>query len=221
LHPRFSFSSDVAVFQVEDTRFKVHTHFLTTYSPVFRELLLRQQNGNDASDKGNSKVTGSSQGGGVVYLDYVSVLEFESLLTFFYESWQEGFTMSTPNWVALLAIAHRFKFKDAEIRARREVFQSNRTLDSVKQIVIAEKHSVPVSFIVPALVDLVQRQKPLLEKELMNLSGEMIARLVTARETYVRESSRMFATELWCKEVANNIVKTMWPTDTQRASTSA
>jgi hypothetical protein len=58
---------------------------LTTYSPVFRELLLRQQNGNDSGNKGNSKVTGSSQGGGVVYLDYVSVLEFESLLTFFYE----------------------------------------------------------------------------------------------------------------------------------------
>jgi hypothetical protein len=129
--------------------------------------------------------------------------------------------MSTPNWVALLGIAHRFKFKDAEIRARREVFQSNRPLDSVKQIVIAEKHSVPVSFIVPALVDLVRRQKPLLEKELMNLSGEMIARLVTAREKYVRESSRMFATEPWCKQLASDIVKAMWATDTQRASTSA
>jgi hypothetical protein len=120
--------------------------------------------------------------------------------------------MPVPNWVALLSIAHRFKFTDAESRARREVFQrSCPPLDSVKQICLAEKHSVPIKFIVPALEDLVGRTQPLREEELKSMSREMIARLGTAREKYVREASRMFASESWLKKVASDIVKSVWP----------
>ena len=119
--------------------------------------------------------------------------------------------MPASNWVALLSIAHRFKFKDAESRARREVFQRSPPLDSVKQISLAEKHSVPISFIIPALQDLVRRSQPLQEMELGNLSREMIARLCTAREKYVHEASRTFASERWLKQAASNIVKSLWP----------
>ncbi|KAI0251871.1 hypothetical protein BJV78DRAFT_1282106 [Lactifluus subvellereus] len=207
-HPRFCFSKDLVAFQVEDTRFKVHKHFLYTYSSVFRDLL-RPQHKNKNSDNGNSK---SPQNGGVIYLDGVTVLEFESLLTFFYESWQERFSMPTENWVALLAIAHRFKFEDAEHRARREVFQHSPSLDPVKQIAIAEKHLVPIILIVPALEALVLRQEPLLEKELTNMSSEMIACLGVAREKHVRESSRMFVTEAYLRRAASDIVKSVWLT---------
>lgn len=119
--------------------------------------------------------------------------------------------MPVDNWVALLSIAHRFKFTDAESRARREVFQRSPPLDSVKQISLAEKHSVPIKFIIPALENLVRRSQPLQEKELRNLSREMTARLCTAREKYVHESTRMFASESWLKQVASNIVKSLWP----------
>ena len=127
-------------------------------------------------------------------------------------SWKEGFSMPISNWVALLSIAHRFKFSDVESRARREVFRCS-PLDPVKQIFLAEQLSVPTSFIVPALEDLVRRRKPLQQKELTNLSREMIARLCKARERYVRESSRMFANESWLKQVASNIVKSVWHTE--------
>lgn len=46
--------------------------------------------------------------------------------------------MYTENWVALLAICHRFRFTEAEFRAQREVFQCHPPLDPVKQIAIAD-----------------------------------------------------------------------------------
>jgi hypothetical protein len=119
--------------------------------------------------------------------------------------------MPIASWAALLAIAHRFKFTDAESRARREVFQRSPPLESVTQISLAEKHSVPIKFIIPALEVLVRRSQPLQEKELRGLSREMIARIGTAREKYVREASRMFVSEPWLKQVASNIVKSLWP----------
>jgi len=200
-HPDFCFSNNLVTFQVDRTLFKVHEHFLFTYSSVFRDILRRQHQSNNGDDA-------------AIYLNGVSVLEFESLLTFFYEGWQESFSMSTGNWVALLAIAHRFKFTEAEFRARREVFQCHSPLDPVKQISIAEKYSVPISFIVPALENLVRRQEPLFKTELVQMSKEMVARLGVAREKYVRESSKMFAGEGGLKRAASNIVRLVWNVST-------
>lgn len=120
--------------------------------------------------------------------------------------------MVIANWVALLAIAHRFKFTDAEARARREVFEGKDSslLSSVKKISLAEKHAVPISFIIPALEALVRRPKPLDKREIGKLSGEMVARLGVARERFVRESSRMFANEIWLDGVAHDIVQSVW-----------
>jgi hypothetical protein len=120
--------------------------------------------------------------------------------------------MPISRWIALLAITHRFKFKEAEVRARREVFEgtSSRRLSPVRRISLSEKHAVPVSFIIPALEDLVRRPEPLTEKEVVDLSGEMVARIGDAREKYVRQSSRMFTSESWLKRVAHDIVMSVW-----------
>jgi hypothetical protein len=120
--------------------------------------------------------------------------------------------MSNANWEALLAIAHRFRFADAEFRARREVFVCQPPLDPVRQIIIAEKNSVPFSFIVPALEELVRRKEPLRNSELAKMSGGVVAALGIAREKYVRESSKMFASEEWLKQAARKIVRSVWPT---------
>jgi hypothetical protein len=121
--------------------------------------------------------------------------------------------MPVAKWVALLVITHRFRFTEAEYRARREVFERNISLDPVARISLAEKHSVPTTFIIPALEDLIRRPEPLLEREIANLSGEMVARLGVARERYLRQSSRVFASETWLKRVAHDIVKQLWPTE--------
>jgi len=121
--------------------------------------------------------------------------------------------MAIGKWVALLAITHRFRFTEVEYRARREVFERSISLDLVARISLAEKYSVPTTFIVPAIEDLVRRPEPLFEREIANLSGEMVARLGVARERYVRESSKMFASEKWLKRIAHDIVNQLWPTE--------
>ena len=121
--------------------------------------------------------------------------------------------MSIEKWVALLAITHRFRFIEAEYRARREVFERSTSLEPVARVSLAEKHSVPTKFIIPALEDLVRRAEPLLEREIVNLSGETVARLGVARERYLRQSSRMFASEKWLKRVAQDLVKQIWPSE--------
>jgi hypothetical protein len=207
-HPYFWLSNDIATFQVENTQFRVHKHFLLIYSSVFRDIFRRQPGSSNTSD--NEKCNESEH---IIHLDGVTVLEFESLLTFFYEGWQESFSMPIGKWVALLAITHRFRFTEAEYRARREVFERSISLDLVTRISLAEKHSVPTSFIIPALEDLVRRPEALLEREIANLSGEMVARLGVGREKYLRESSKMFASEKWLKRVAHDIVKKLWPSE--------
>ena len=47
--------------------------------------------------------------------------------------------MPIAKWVALLAITHRFRFTEAEYRARREVFERSISLDLVTRIFLAEK----------------------------------------------------------------------------------
>lgn len=107
--------------------------------------------------------------------------------------------------------AHRFKFTEAQSRARAEVFEGSggRILSFVKRISLAEKHSVPLSYIVPALGDLVRRPGPLDETEVVRLSGEMVARIGVSRERYTRESSTMFASETWLKRVTHDIVRSI------------
>lgn len=194
---------------------------------MFRDLLQRQPSNN--STHANDRENRNEKNDHIIHLDGVTVLEFESLLTFFYEgydnvhctcsvqisdvflsSWQESFSMPIAKWVALLAITHRFRFTEAEYRARREVFERSISLDLVTRISLAEKHSVPTTFIVPALEDLIRRPEPLLEREIANLSGEMVARLGVARERYLRQSSRAFTSEKWLKRVAHDIVEQLW-----------
>jgi len=122
--------------------------------------------------------------------------------------------MPISNWVALLSIAHRFKFTDAESRTQREVFQHSPPLDPVKQIFLAEKHSVPISFVVPVLEDFVRRAQPLQKKELTNLSLRDDCAVCKVRETYSRASLVLadvcLRAEPWFKQVARNIVKSVW-----------
>lgn len=101
--------------------------------------------------------------------------------------------MPVGKWVAPLAIACRFRSTEAEYRARREIFERSISLDPATRISLAEKYSVPTTFIVPTLAYLVRRPEPLLEREIVDLSGEMVARLGVARERCLRQSSWMFA----------------------------
>ena len=121
--------------------------------------------------------------------------------------------MPVGKWVALLAIAHRFRFIEAEYRARREVFERSISLDAVSRISLAEKYSVPTTFVVPALEELVRRPQPLLEREIAHMSSEMCCASLCFEGEIFAQSSRLFASETWLKRVARDIVKQLWPTE--------
>ncbi|KAI0258564.1 hypothetical protein BC834DRAFT_871650 [Gloeopeniophorella convolvens] len=204
-HPRFYFSDDLVLLQIQDTQFKVHKPFLFNNSSVFRDIF-RLQITSNKSKEGPPHQSEDSP----IFLDSVTVPEFEALLTYFYDGWQEGFTLDAAGWAALLAIAHRFKIADAELRAQREIFQRQPPLDAVEQVALAEEHAVPLTLLAPALKALVQRKAPPTEKEFARLSSDMITRLATAREDYVREASWIFATPGGLSKAATDIVEKTW-----------
>ncbi len=70
--------------QVENTYFRAHKHFLVNYSSVFRGLFRRQPGSSSSNTSDNEKPNENDR---IIYLDGVTVLEFESLLTFFYEGY--------------------------------------------------------------------------------------------------------------------------------------
>ena len=72
--------SVTSVLQVENTHFRVHKHFLFNYSSVFRSIFRRQPGSSNNSDNGMH-----NENDRTIHLDGVTVLEFESLLSFFYE----------------------------------------------------------------------------------------------------------------------------------------
>ena len=148
------------ILKVDDTRFRVHGHFLSTHSFVFRSILQRNQDSSSTSDNKSSDGTCPARRAirrkGVTVLSskhcspsmkgmsVVALWGNVQAPTQMSLSWKQGFSMPISNWVAPLSIAHRFKFTDVESRARRDVFRCS-PLDPVKQIFLAEQLSVPTS----------------------------------------------------------------------------
>ncbi|KAI0061120.1 hypothetical protein BV25DRAFT_794354 [Artomyces pyxidatus] len=151
-------SDDMVIFQVEETLFKVHTRFLWRHSHVFRDIISNIQPISVPNPKGSNKA-GTPDEKRVV-LEDVTVLQFESLLEFFYSSMLEDFSLPVRSWVAILSIAHRYQLHDAEVRAIREVFTHDPPLGPVEQMHIAEQFEVPWRFLAPALHAVVVRAEP-------------------------------------------------------------
>ena len=71
--------------QVENTYFRVPKHFLVNYSSVFQDLFRQKPGSNSSSNTGDNEK--SNENDQMIHLDGVTVVEFESLLTFFYEGY--------------------------------------------------------------------------------------------------------------------------------------
>ena len=80
----------------------------------------------------------------------------------------------------------------------------------MKRVFLVERHSVPFSYIILAMENLVRRTETLNETKVIKLSGEIVARIGVGRERYVPESSKMFASETRLKRVAHDFVKSIW-----------
>jgi hypothetical protein len=105
----------------------------------------------------------------------------------------DSFSMPWKSWIALLSIGHRYEFTNVYERAIRELY--NRSIEGEEQdasllVSLWEKYDVPLYHVLPWLVDLVTRVKPLQEYEVVRLSALTVSRLGQAREMYLRKASR-------------------------------
>jgi hypothetical protein len=203
-HAEFYFTDEMTVFQVENRLFRVHKHFLAENSPIFNAMF---------SLPHGAKVGSTAEGAfdtNPIFLSDVTVLEFETLLQFFYKS----FLLPQESWIALLSIAHRYEFLDVQERAIHEIyspFKGRQTLsvsskeeqESRLLISVAEKYDIPPQNIVPLLIPFVVRGQTLTEDEVSSFSALTVSRLARAREEFVRKRKTGYS-------VAEEIVCRIW-----------
>ncbi|KAI0317370.1 hypothetical protein OF83DRAFT_1172059 [Amylostereum chailletii] len=164
-HPKFFLTDDMVVLQVEYVLFRVRRHFLFVNSSVLRKTIRSaERQGQDGSSKEKT-----------IYVPEATVPQFETLLKYFYEGMDEGFSMPTHQWIDLLIIADRFHFQNIKPRAIREVYDAHPPLDPVHLVELYEEHDVPREFLLPALRTLVARAEPLKSPEISRMSSGMVA----------------------------------------------
>ncbi|KAI0049492.1 hypothetical protein FA95DRAFT_1604310 [Auriscalpium vulgare] len=198
-HSTFYMHDELYVFQVEDVLFRVHGHFLKKNSQYFKRLCAGDFWSIDAAD-------GSEEH--PYRLEGITVAQFESLCIFFYRSMNDNFRMSSEQWIALLTVSHKYHFTDAEKRATHEVYSYDPPLEPVIQIRIAEQHKVAAKFFVPALKLLVARAHPLRQGEVAQISNTMVAKIVEARELYLRKTAGVFGSS--GNSTADSVVRQVW-----------
>ncbi|KAI0314684.1 hypothetical protein OF83DRAFT_1063399, partial [Amylostereum chailletii] len=174
--------------QVEDRLFRVHRHFLTTYSPVFALMFALPSAEDEGGASGSPAAEHAPDGRSdddPIFLPGVTVLEFESLLKVFYRSALPSFALPQASWRAVLSIAHRFTFAEIFDRALRELIPPPTAEDAIAIIAVVEKYDIAVDRVAPALQMLVRRQEPLTEFEWEKMSWSMASHIAQARERYV------------------------------------
>ncbi|THH19335.1 hypothetical protein EW146_g1806 [Bondarzewia mesenterica] len=186
-HHDWYLSDDMSIFLVENRLFRIHQYFLVQNSPVLRDMFTLPLN---VSDNDKDKEIEGSLDSKPISLPGVTILEFESLLKFFHQSMLDNFSMPVESWVALLSISHRFDIANICTRAIEMVFSETSPLDAVEQTVIATKFDIPAHHLFHAAKELIERSHPLDVQEIDQMSSDMIFRISTGREEYIRWTMR-------------------------------
>ncbi|KAJ6625181.1 hypothetical protein B0H10DRAFT_1634091, partial [Mycena sp. CBHHK59/15] len=158
-------------FQVEDTKFKVHRHFLMRDSVYFQELFA-----GPLGEFGRSESE-------AIPLESVGSKEFECLLDFFYNGMYDNEALSLKDWTTLLAISTRLQFPRVRAHAIRAIDASPVPLDPVEQLVLAAAYDVP-AWRVPAYAALCRRPACLTEDEAERLGLRATVRIARVREAF-------------------------------------
>ncbi|KAF8480089.1 hypothetical protein DFH94DRAFT_740239 [Russula ochroleuca] len=211
-HDEFYFTDEMTVFQIENRLFRVHRHFLAENSLIFNSMFSLPR-----VSKVGSIVEGASDAN-PIFLSDVTVLEFETLLRFFYKSIYDGFSLPQASWIALLSISHRYEFLNVYERAIREIYgpfepqtrraskEEEKEKEDEKEkekelqvlISVAEKYDVPLRTCRP----------PLTEGEVLSFSALTVSRLAHAREEFREAKSQSYG--LMGSSQAKEIVYRIW-----------
>ncbi|KAA1474555.1 hypothetical protein DENSPDRAFT_824534 [Dentipellis sp. KUC8613] len=185
-HSVFYFEDgSLSVFQVENRLYRVHRYFLQKGSPMFHAMFAYQP----GTIRGVAEGAEDSK---PIFLDGTSCIEFESLLSYFYdENMHHDLTMTPEQWLALLSISERFGFENAKKRAIAELFSLRPRLEPAERIAIAERLELPrEKYLLPAARELVMRSRPVQAREVSKMSAETVAGISYAREEFLLAAVR-------------------------------
>ncbi|KAF9460412.1 hypothetical protein BDZ94DRAFT_1266178 [Collybia nuda] len=198
-HERYYFDDEISIFLVENKLFKVHRHFLTRESDLFRMMFT-----SPPPPEGKDGVSDDRP----IHLPEVKAQEFERLLDFFYQRayHSRDSLLFSPvyeleareahskddtffeQWIDLLSIATRFDFQSVRRYSISAIQKRVSPLEPVKRICLAVKFDIP-EWLAAAFESLCQRDNPLeiFEAEIIGLKYTTL--LARAREE-IRDSAR-------------------------------
>ncbi|KAI0317597.1 hypothetical protein OF83DRAFT_1058389, partial [Amylostereum chailletii] len=166
--------------QVENKLYKIHHHFLSKHSSVFRDMFALPVS---LTSSGESEGDSDEH---PICLSGVTALEFESLMKVFYHRCNPGFQLSQAEWIAVLSIAHRFELHSIYQRATQNLLSAASDAEVVPLLAAAERYDISFSNIPNVLRAIVRRAEELTSQEFDMMSGSLASKVATARERWVR-----------------------------------
>ncbi|KAK7062742.1 hypothetical protein VNI00_000230 [Paramarasmius palmivorus] len=165
----------MVIFLVENQLFKVHRYFFRQESVIFESMFDCPVPGEGQEGQTDSKP---------IEIPDVTCAQFEALLDHFYDGLfrkEDYFNRDTPlqKYIDLLSISHRFECSTARERAIKGI--DNATTNPIQMIELAEVYDVP-KWLLPAYVELCQREDPLDETEAIDLGPQKTVVICRARE---------------------------------------
>ncbi|KAG7095652.1 hypothetical protein E1B28_006374 [Marasmius oreades] len=177
-HSRFYFDDDIVSFIVENrVKIRIHKHFLARESSFFRGVFASGPRGPE-----NTYVVNG-----------LSINEFESLLSFFYDGMYLLSPTTAPiqSWVDILSIATQYdlpKVREHAIIAIdtcQSFASSSNCLSPAEIIHVADKYGVE-KWLKPAYLALCEREVPLSKEEAAKIGMEKVVMIAHARERLLR-----------------------------------
>jgi hypothetical protein len=191
-HLRYFFSDVITDFMVEGTVFRVHRYFLDRECSNFPRTTNRAD--------------------GMIELEGVTKLEFESLLDLFYEGKPNEKFLPLDAWIAILSISTRYQMEVVRAHSIDQINNFVPRIDPTKQVVLARKCDVP-EWLSGAYTALCQRKEPISPEEGRELGIETMAQLSEIRErlrdTFIQNTWGLRTYEI--AEVELTVNEVFWP----------
>lgn len=173
-HREYYLDGGDIIFLVENYLFRVHRYFFERESPVFRKQLA------DSAHAGAGHHRAGSSDTDPMVLHDVRTEDFSRFLWVFYNPYYSIYEASTEDWAAILGLAHHWQFSEVKALVIREL--EKQSMLSITRIVIYHRYGVDRNLLLPAYMDLCQREHALDLAEAKDLGLETSLMLMTARE---------------------------------------
>lgn len=184
-HPEYYLTGGDLLIQIEDTVFRVHSHFFRREAKKFYPKQLDP--GYEADDK-----RGLSEDKAVVIESSVATVdEFAQLLWVFYNPLYNIYEADITTWFTILRLAYIWEFPEVTRFALQEVRRRDKEIGLVERIVLYQQYKAPAEYLVPLFAELCARPMGPTDEEIRLLGLEQSVKVFRARER-VRSSDGVY-----------------------------